>query len=86
MTYKVEITSGARRTIHRLPRKVAFAVLDVIEGPLAAQPHRVGKPLQDELEGLWSCRVADYRVLYAIHEDIVVVRVARIAHRSDAYR
>jgi len=30
--------------------------------------------------------VADYRVLYAIHEDVVVVRAARIAHRSDAYR
>ena len=85
MTYKIELTSGARRSIHRLPPKFAFAVLDFIEGPLAARPHRVGKPLQDELDGLWSARVAELRVLYGIHDEVLVVEVVRVGHRADIY-
>jgi mRNA-degrading endonuclease RelE of RelBE toxin-antitoxin system len=53
--------------------------------PLAADPHQVGKPLRFDLEGFWSARRGQDRVVYSIHEDRVLVRVVRISHRADVY-
>lgn len=34
----------------------------------------------------WRIRVGDYRVVYAVDDDVVVVVVVRVSHRSSAYR
>jgi len=46
----------------------------------------VGKPLRDDLEGIWSARRGTYRVLYRIRDDPREVVVLRIDHRRDVYR
>lgn len=53
---------------------------------LADNPRRVGKPLSGELSGLHSARRGEYRVIYRIREDVLVIESVRIAHRRDAYR
>jgi mRNA-degrading endonuclease RelE of RelBE toxin-antitoxin system len=85
-SYTVELSPGAKRAIERdLPEPVAAAVVDFLYGPLAADPYRVGKPLRFELEGCRSARRGQYRVIYSIHDEQVLVRVVRNAHRADAY-
>jgi mRNA-degrading endonuclease RelE of RelBE toxin-antitoxin system len=85
-TYTVVLSAGAKRAIERdLPEAVAVAVVDFLFGPLAADPHRVGKPLRFDLEGYWSARRGQYRVIYSIHDEHVLVRVVRISHRADVY-
>ncbi|WP_076241659.1 MULTISPECIES: type II toxin-antitoxin system RelE/ParE family toxin [unclassified Mycobacterium] len=87
MTYRVELTRRARRSLsEELPEVVAAACWEFICGPLAEHPHRVGKRLRDELAGRWSARRGDFRVVYEIHEDVVVVRVIDVRHRRDVYR
>jgi mRNA interferase RelE/StbE len=84
--YTVLLSPAAKRAIERdLPEAVAAAVVDFLYGPLAEDPHRVGKPLRLQLEGYWSARRGQYRVIYSINEDEVLVRVVRISHRADAY-
>jgi mRNA-degrading endonuclease RelE of RelBE toxin-antitoxin system len=85
-TYTVVLSAAAKRAIERdLPESVAVAVVDFLFGPLAVDPHRVGKPLRFDLEGYWSARRGQYRVIYTIHDDKVLVRVVRISHRADVY-
>ncbi|BCB87928.1 hypothetical protein Psuf_052410 [Phytohabitans suffuscus] len=48
--------------------------------------HRVGKPLIGGPTGLHSARRGEYRVIYAIHDDTVVVEVAYLQRRSDVSR
>ena len=85
-TYTVVLSAAAKRAIERdLPEAVAVAVVDFLFGPLAADPHRVGKPLRFDLEGYWSARRGQYRVVYSIHDDQVLVRVVRISHRAGVY-
>lgn len=86
MTYQVEFTAAARRDIAKLPQRIAWAVLEFCAGPLAGNPHRVGKPLVGDLTGLYAARRGEYRVVYAIHEDTVVVEIAYIRRRADVYR
>jgi mRNA-degrading endonuclease RelE of RelBE toxin-antitoxin system len=85
--YTVVLSAAAKRAIERdLPEAVAAAVVDFLFGALAADPHRVGRPLRLDLEGLWSARRGQYRVIYSVHDDQVLVRVVRISHRADVYR
>ena len=37
-------------------------------------------------ENLWRIRIGDYRVVYEIHDDRLIVLVLRVAHRKDIYR
>jgi mRNA-degrading endonuclease RelE of RelBE toxin-antitoxin system len=46
----------------------------------------MGKPLRDDLAGIWSARRGTYRVLYRIRDDLHEVIVLRVEHRRDAYR
>jgi len=68
-----------------LPEQIAAAVWEFVSGPLVEYPHRVGKPLRFALEGFFSARRGQYRVIYRIVEDEVVVEVVKISHRSDTY-
>lgn len=59
------------------------AVAETIE-TIRLDPKAVGKPLLGRLRGRWSARVGNYRVLYTIEREQVVVRAIR--HRGVAYR
>jgi mRNA-degrading endonuclease RelE of RelBE toxin-antitoxin system len=86
-SYTVALSAAAKRAIERdLPEAVATAVVGFLFGPLAAEPHLVGKPLRLDLEGLWSAKRGQYRVIDPIHDDQVLVRVVRISPGTDAYR
>lgn len=86
MTWQVGLSSSAIRDLERLPRRVAPAVIEFLYGPLAGNPHRVGKALRDDVQGLWSARRGDYRVLYLVDPDNQRVLVTRIDHRARVYR
>lgn len=85
--YDIVVTAPAARAIRDdLPEAVAFAVIDLVTGPLLDNPRRLGAPLRDELEGIWSARRGTYRVLYRIDEQRKEVIVLRVDHRKDIYR
>lgn len=87
MSYRIELTRSARRALTELlPEAVAVACWEFIRGPLAENPHRVGKPLRGQLAGRHAARRGQFRVIYRIIENRVVVQVVHIDHRRTAYR
>lgn len=84
--FAIAWSTASRRALTRLPEKVAPAVVEFLYGSLAASPYRVGKPLRLGLEGLYSARRGDYRVIYRIDDHQRRVTVIAVEHRSDAYR
>src|SRR5205823_13553506 len=87
LPYEFVLTPPARRAIaDDLPEAVAAAVIDFVTTALVENPHRVGKPLRDDLDGIWSARRGTYRVLYRIRDDLHEVIVLRVEHRRDVYR
>lgn len=84
--YEVAITATAARDRQRLSDNVATACVEFIFGPLVENPHRLGKPLRDDLAGLHSARRGDYRVIYLIDDRNRRIAILHIARRSDVYR
>lgn len=86
-SYRVVFTRGARRALEfDLPEKIAAAAFEFIVGPLAENPHRIGKPLREPLAPLYSARRGEYRVVYRILDEHIVIEIVTISHRRDAYR
>lgn len=86
--YGLGTAPPARRALaERLPPEVAAAAAEFIAGPLLLTPRRVGKPLGEELAGIYSARLArNWRVLYEIDDARHTVIVLDIRHRSTVYR
>jgi mRNA-degrading endonuclease RelE of RelBE toxin-antitoxin system len=84
--YTIGWAALARRALTRLPEKVATAVIEFLYGSLAANPHRAGKPLKFDFQGLHSAHRGDYRIIYRIDDEDHRVDVIAIEHRADAYR
>ncbi|MDA8313835.1 MAG: type II toxin-antitoxin system RelE/ParE family toxin [Actinomycetota bacterium] len=86
---EVRWSSRASRDMDRLavdaPR-VAAAVAESVYGALVQEPHRVGKPLRDELVGMYSARRAEYRIVYKIDEAKDEVMIIRVGARRTIYR
>lgn len=77
------LTRRARKDLEALPETVRDPVLKTLT-LIGAEPERAGKKLVGRLEGLWSARVGNYRVLYTVEARRVIVRAIR--HRAVAYR
>ena len=86
MAYDVELTGPARRALQSIPPRVVPAIIEFAFGDLAREPHRVGKPLERELAGLFGARRGAYRLLYRIDDETKRVYIVRIDHRADVYR
>jgi hypothetical protein len=54
--FEVAWSEPAQRALRRLPEKVATAVVEFAYGSLADHPHRLGKALRLDLDGLHSAR------------------------------
>jgi mRNA-degrading endonuclease RelE of RelBE toxin-antitoxin system len=87
VTYRLAVARSASRALSRdLPEAVATAVVEFVTGVLLENPERVGKRLQPPLDGTWSARRGQYRVIYTIDTAAQVVTVLNISHWRDAYR
>ena len=68
------------KKLHPVLKRQVRAALD----ELALNPHQ-GKPLEDDLKGLHSYRVARYRIIYKIRQSVLEVQVIALGHRANIY-
>jgi mRNA interferase RelE/StbE len=83
--YQVEIARMAQKALAALPRKEQQRVRAAID-LLADEPRPPGCVALAGEERVYRVRVGDYRILYEVFDDRLVVQVVRIGHRRDVYR
>lgn len=83
MSYEVHFTRSAKRALATdLPEKVAAAAWSFIMGASRDDPRRVDKQLKEPLFPLHSARRGEYRVIYRIVDEVLVIQIVTIAHRA----
>lgn len=83
--YEVRLARAAVRSLARLQRKDQLRVQVAID-LLADHPRPPGcVPLKGE-DGVYRVRVGDYRIVYEILDQVLLIQVVRIGHRREVYR
>jgi mRNA interferase RelE/StbE len=84
MCYVVVIAPAAKKQIDSLPVNIKSYIANAIEA-LSENPF-IGKSLKAELRGLYSYRVGDYRIIYAILKKTLIIQIIKVMHRREVYR
>lgn len=85
MRYDIIIKPSAEKSFAKLPSIQQRKIFSAIE-LLATNPRPSGvKKLKSSSE-LYRIRVGDYRVIYSIENDVLIINVVKIGHRSEIYR
>jgi mRNA interferase RelE/StbE len=84
MTYRVEVASAAVRQLRKLDPPARRRIQAAIE-LLGEQPRPGGATKLVGGEGEWRVRTGDYRIVYEIHDSMLLVLVVAVGHRRDIY-
>jgi mRNA interferase RelE/StbE len=85
MTYEIEIKSSAQKELTKLPRSIANKVIQNIR-ELANDPRPSGCKKLVGTEYAYRIRINNYRVVYSIFDQQLVIQVIKIAHRKEVYK
>lgn len=84
--YKIIVDHSAEKDLGALSKEVVRKIVKVID-KLANDPKPSGvRKLKASDENLYRVRSGDYRIVYAITEEIQIVNIRRVRHRKDVYR
>jgi mRNA interferase RelE/StbE len=84
-SYRIEWRSSARRELRRLSPSLVARIVEAV-GTLGTNPRPVGCRKLAGSEHTYRIRIGSYRVVYEIHDVVLVVEVVRVRHRRDVYR
>lgn len=85
MTYAISYVRSAAKAISKLDRPTAVRIIEAIE-LLAGDPRPSGCIQLKGGDGEFRIRVGDYRIIYDVEDDQLVILVLRIGHRREVYR
>ncbi len=85
MAYRIELTPAAARDFKWLPEAARRRLGPRIDA-LADQPRPRGTLAMSGMHGYYRLRVGEYRIVYKVEDDRLLVVVIRVANRREAYR
>jgi mRNA interferase RelE/StbE len=80
MAYQVRIKRSARKEIEALPMRNRRQVVAAIES-LGEEPRPLGVRKLTGADNHYRIRVGDYRIVYEIADERLIVFVVRVGHR-----
>lgn len=85
MSYQIEIKRSAAKSLKKIPKADRIQIVEKIDSFGENLPN----PETTKMKGdnpFHRVRVGDYRIVYEIQDDILVILVVKIGHRKDIYR
>ncbi len=84
-SYTIEWRRSTKKDLRKIPPSEVRKIIDQV-GSLAENPYPTGTTKLSGSDNAFRIRVGDYRILYEVFEDVLIVEVIRVAHRKDVYR
>jgi mRNA interferase RelE/StbE len=85
MAYTIKFRPAVEKNLRTLPQKELLRIKRKIEDLAENLPD----PAITKMKGsntFHRVRVGDYRIIYEIHDDTLMILVAKIGHRKDIYK
>jgi mRNA interferase RelE/StbE len=84
--YQLEIRPSVEKTLRKVRDPKLQKRLDEAFYKIAENPRRVGAEKMAGFQNRYRFRVGDYRIIYEIHDAILLVLILAIGDRKDIYR
>lgn len=82
--FKVQIDELVlKKDFKKIDKADQLRIINTIRKKLTSNPQEFGKPLKGELKGYWKLRIGEYRVIYEIEKDKIIVYVIMVGYRRD---
>jgi len=85
LIYRIEFKRSAAKTLKKIPKSDQRRISDRIDSLSKNLPDPATTKMKRD-NPFHRIRVGDYRIIYEIHEDILVIMVLKIGHRKEVYR
>jgi mRNA interferase RelE/StbE len=85
MKYSVEFRPAVLKSLKRLPKKVLRGIKKKIDDIAENLPDSNTTKMKGD-NAFHKVRSGDYRIIYEIHDDRLVILVVKIGHRKDVYK
>jgi mRNA interferase RelE/StbE len=85
MQYSVEFRPAVLKSLERFPKRDLVRIKKKIDGLGSNLPD----PNTTKMKGknpFHKVRSGDYRIIYKIHDDKLIILVVKIGHRKDVYK
>lgn len=83
--YKIEFLKTAEKEFYRLPKQIQERMAKKLED-LKTDPYPSGVKALKNGQGRLRLRVGDYRIIYRVENDILVILIITVGHRKNIYR
>ncbi|MCA0428469.1 MAG: type II toxin-antitoxin system RelE/ParE family toxin [Bacteroidetes bacterium] len=83
MAYQITLKKQAIKALEKINEPFYSSIKEAIYS-LAENPRPIGYKKLKGRDG-YRVRVADYRIIYTIHKDVLLVDVIAIGHRKEIY-
>ena len=84
-SYRVELTRRAAKELRKVPPNVRVRIATALY-LLGTNPHPPTAKTLSGRAGYFRVRVGDYRVVYTIENERLLVLVLTVGHRGDVYQ
>ena len=82
--YQIELSKNAIKFLQKLDKKSLYRIQGAIE--LLGENPRPPKSKKLTNKIYWRVRVGDYRIIYEIRDNRLLIVIIKIAKRSDIYK
>ncbi len=83
--YQIKISRIAEKQLATFPKHVANSIVAKIDA-LSTNPRPSGSLKLEGSDKEFRIRSGDYRIIYRIENDTLIIEIIRIGHRQDVYR
>jgi len=83
-TYEVFLLPVSSKELEKLPKKTKQQIKNFL--PNFKNPFLISSKKMKGAENTYRTRIGDYRILFKIYPDELVVVIINIAHRKQVYR
>lgn len=84
-TYSLEYTPAASRQLAKLDKTTQARLKPKIK-TLSENPRQHGAIKLQGFDNMYRIRIGDYRIIYEIHDNILLVLIVEVGHRGSVYR
>ncbi|RKZ07774.1 type II toxin-antitoxin system mRNA interferase toxin, RelE/StbE family [Candidatus Fermentibacteria bacterium] len=85
MTYSIEFRPGALKNLKRFPKRDLVRIRKRIEELRNSLPDSQITKMSGK-NSFHRVRSRNYRIIYEIHSDRLIILIVKVAHRRDVYR